>query len=279
MNTKNKIIAILMASIVAMATVVPMAIGVAPDTSAVVNNVAPVVKSVEVTPAPVLMNPCQSDTPIKVKATVTDNNSDVPDNMTVKITKLVVNSSGVNASGNVTGGLPETMVYNSTSEKYEATLNLKCCMPADTYKVTVNATDDGGLWHTNTSTFTVSGTTELSLNFNKTKYTGKPGEHNRSGTEYLGEAEVTNPQITSSGNDPTNVTIVASDLLNGAITIAAANMEASVGSSVDWKNVGTVKTWVTNLGCGDSTNTDSRLDIPTPQKAGTYNGTLTISAV
>jgi len=52
-----------MASMVAVAVGVPMAMGADADTSATVGNVAPTVVSVSVSPDPVTMNTCSNTTP------------------------------------------------------------------------------------------------------------------------------------------------------------------------------------------------------------------------
>ena len=131
MGARGKIIAILVAGMVAMAIAVPMAMSDTATTSATVNNVAPEVTEVTVTPGSVTLNPCPNTTPIKVEASVSDDNG-AGDISKVEITALN-DSYGNDASGNINETLPVLMTYNSSSGKYEATLHLKCTTPNGSY--------------------------------------------------------------------------------------------------------------------------------------------------
>ena len=75
-SVPRKIIAILMAGMVAMAIGIPMAMSSDQEaaTTATVGNVAPVVTDASVSPDPVTMSPCPDTTTITVTATVSDDN-------------------------------------------------------------------------------------------------------------------------------------------------------------------------------------------------------------
>ena len=167
-SVPRKIIAILIAGMVAMAIGIPTAMSDTATTSATVNNVAPVVSSVIVTPGSVDLNPCPDTTPIKVEASVSDDNG-ADDISKVEITALK-DSNDNDASGNITETLPVSMTYNSSSGKYEATLHLNCTTPDGSYTVEVTATDKGGLTGTNTGTFTVGITCALAIDFSSVNF-------------------------------------------------------------------------------------------------------------
>lgn len=266
MNTK--IIAIFLASIVAMAVAVPMVIGDTADTSASVTNAAPTVDNVFV--GTVTMDPCPANTSITVVATVSDENGVPEDIESVKIT-------ATNASAYITDTLPKTMSYNASSGNYEGTLNLTCCTPAAGYNVTVEAKDKSYVTDSKDGEFSVAGTRALSLNFDKVSFSGNPGADNRPGTINITTGESV-ANVTSGGNEVIDIGVLASNLTkSGAPDIDGDNMEASIGSSA-WAIVKPKNSFGTDLGCLDNASAEFRLDIPAGTPTGIYNGILTISA-
>jgi hypothetical protein len=234
---------------------------------------APVVKSVEVTPDPVMMNPCSNgDTPITVNATVSDPNG-VTDIKNVNITGFNPSISGIS--------LPIEMSkiedINSTTAKYQATVELPCCTPADTYTVTVEAKDATDATNTSTGTFTAEGTTALSINFDKVSFDGDPGSNNNSGTANITTGEPI-ANVTSDGNAPIDIGVFASNLTKtGEPDIDGNNMEADV-DGLGWNVVKPEYIWDTNLACLDNTSVTFRLDIPIGTPQGDYSGTITLTA-
>jgi len=209
MSAKGKIIAILMAGMVAMALGIPMAMSDTATTSASVNNVAPTVTEVTVTPSSVTLNPCPNTTPIKVEASVSDDNG-ADDISKVEITALK-DSNGNDASGNITETLPVSMTYNSSSGKYEATLHLNCTTPDGSYTVEVTATDKGPLTGTNTSTFTVGITCALEIDFSSINFgaINPGGSSTVAGDDDMGTPDA--PTIKNIGNGNMDVKMNITD--------------------------------------------------------------------
>ena len=272
MNTKNKIIAILMAGIVAMAVGVPMAMGDQATTSASVNNKAPVVSSVTVTPSSVDLNPCPDATPIKVEASVTDANG-ADDIATVNITALT--SGGSDASGNITETLPVSMTYNSTTEKYEATLNLKCTTPTGSYAVEVTATDTGSLTGTNTGTFGVGVTCALDLDFTAVSFVAiDPGNSSTvTGDDNFGTG---GPTIKNIGNANMDVKKKITQT-GGPETLFPGNTDGTV-KTVTRTLTTSLQSFGVTITPEEAAAATYKLSVPAGTMHGNYNGQLTIEA-
>jgi len=276
MSARGKIIAILVAGMVAMALGIPMAMSDNATMSATVNNVAPKVTEVTVTPSSVTLNPCPDATPIKVEASVSDNNG-ADDISKVEITALR-DSNGNNASGNINEALPVLMTYNSSSGKYEATLNLKCTTPNGSYTVEVTATDKGGLTDTNTGTFTVGITCALDIDFSSVDFGAiNPGS----------SSNVTGDDDFSTGDMPTikNIGNVNIDVKQ-SITDNASNPETLFSGNTSSTVKGVTKTLTTSLQSfgisiapGEATAADYKLSVPAGTMHGNYAGELTIEPV
>jgi len=271
MNTKNKIIAILMAGMVAMAIAVPTAMSDTATTSATVNNVAPVVSSVTVTPGSVTLNPCPDTTPIKVEASVSDDNG-ADDIATVKITALT--SGGSDASGNITETLPVSMTYNSSSGKYEATLHLKCTTPDGSYTVEVTATDKGGLTGTNTGTFTVGITCALKIDFSSVNFGAiDPGNSSTvTGDDDMGTPDA--PTIKNIGNVNMDVKMNITDT-SGPEALFPNNTNGTV-KTVTKTLTTTAVSFGISIAPVEATAANYGLSVPAGTMHGSYAGTLTI---
>ena len=271
MNTKNKIVAILMASMVAMAVAAPMAMGQTETagTSVAVGTVAPNVVSVEVTPDPVTMDTYPNNTTITVNATVSDANG--------RDDIAYVNITGSDASGHLVESLPVTMNkiedIDETSAKYQATLNLTCCTPADTYNVTVEAKDQDGQIDTGTGTFTVSSTVAITVtdvNFGNVA-PGGTGT-NSSTVTCIGNAEVnfTDASPTGYDNPDDNDGIAWSNM--SCTTSATCGTEKILDDQI-------TTTWspATTITCGNSAEVPFTLDVPEGTLTGSYGGTITFT--
>ena len=276
-SVPRKIIAILIASMVAMAIAVPTAMSDTATTSANVNNVAPVVSSVTVTPGSVDLSPCPDTTPIKVVASVSDDNG-AGDISKVEITALK-DSNGNDASGNITETLPVSMTYNSSSGKYEATLHLKCTTPNGSYTVEVTATDKGGLTGTNTGTFTVGITCALAIDFSSVDFGAiNPGSSSTVAGDNNFSAGDGKPTIKNIGNVNIDVKQSITDNASNPEILFSGNTSSTVKGSTKTLNTTAVSFGVT-ITPGEATAADYKLSVPAGTMHGNYAGELTIEPV
>jgi len=270
-SASRKIIAILIAGMVAMAIGIPTAMSDTATTSATVNNKAPVVSSVTVTPGSVTLNPCPDTTTIKVEASVSDDNG-ADDIATVKITALT--SGGSDASGNITETLPVSMTYNSSSGKYEATLNLKCTTPNGSYTVEVTATDTGSLTGTNTGTFTVGVTCALKIDFSSVNFGAiDPGNSSTvAGDDDMGTPNA--PTIKNIGNVNMDVKKKITQT-SGPETLFPGNTNSTVKGSTKTLTT-TLQSFGITIAPEEATAATYGLSVPAGTMHGSYAGTLTI---
>ena len=270
MNTKNKIVAILMAGMVAMAVGVPMAMSAeTPATSATVNNKAPTVVSVSSDPETyVVMNVCPNTTPVNITAEVKDLNG--VDNIdTVEVNILGIQDTYVAMTCSNT---------DDTTKSCYKVFNLDCCQAPGTYTATVKVTDKGSQSDTGTDDFTVNGTKALSINFDKVTFVGDPGSSDNAGNANITSG--TSANVTSKGNAVIDIGVEASDLSSTTTgdSIAGTNMKATIGAVgpavVSPKNV-----FNTDTTCKEDESAAFTLSIPEAiLPANDYQGTLTISA-
>ena len=274
MSAKNKIIAILVAGMVAMALVIPMAMSDTATTSASVNNVAPSVTEVTVTPSSVTLNPCPNTTLIKVEASVSDDNG-ADDINTVNITALN-DSYGNDASGNINETLPVLMTYNSSSGKYEATLNLTCTTPNGSYTVEVTATDSGELTGTNTGTFTVGITCALEIDFSSVNFGAiDPGSSSNVTGDDIFSTGDGKPTIKNTGNVYIDVKQSITDNASNPETLFSGNTSSTVERSTKILTTTAVSFGI-SIAPGNATAADYELSVPTGTMHGDYTGELTI---
>jgi len=275
MSAKNKIIAILVAGMVAIALGIPMAMSDTATTRATVNNVAPEVTEITVTPSSVTLNPCPDTTPIKVEASVSDDNG-ADDISKVEITALK-DSNGNDASGNITETLPVSMTYNSSSGKYEATLHLKCTTPNGSYTVKVTATDKGGLTGTNTGTFTVGITCALVIDFSSVNFgaINPGGSSTVTGDDNMSTPDA--PTIKNIGNVNMDVKMNITDT-SGPETLFPNNTNSTV-ETVTKTLTTTLQPFGISIAPGEATAADYELSVPVGTMHGNYTGELTIEPV
>jgi len=277
MSARGKIIAILVAGMVAMAIAVPMAMSDTATTSATVNNVAPEVTEVTVTPSSVTLNPCPDATPIKVEASVSDDNG-AGDISKVEITALK-DSNGNDASGNITETLPVSMTYNSSSGKYEATLHLICTTPSGSYTVEVTATDSKGLTGTNTGTFTVGVTCALAIDFSSVNFGAiDPGSSSNVTGDNIFSTGDGNPTIKNIGNVNIDVKQSITDDAGNPETLFSGNTSSTV-KGVTKTLTTTEQSFGISIAPGEATAADYKLSVPAGTMHGNYTGTLTIEPV
>ncbi|MCW3135546.1 MAG: hypothetical protein N2V77_01190 [Canidatus Methanoxibalbensis ujae] len=274
MSAKGKIIAILMAGMVAMALGIPMAMSDTATTSASVNNVAPIVTEVTVIPSSVTLNPCRNTTPIKVEASVSDDNG-ADDINTVNITALN-DSYGNDASGNITEKLPVSMTYNSSSGKYEATLHLNCTTPNGSYTVEVTATDKGGLTGKNTGNFTVGKTCALEIDFSSVDFGAiNPGSSSTVAGDDIFSAGDGKPTIKNTGNVDIDVKQSITDNASNPEILFSGNTNSTVKESTKTLTT-TLQPFGISIAPGEATAATYELSVPAGTMHGNYTGTLTI---
>jgi len=277
MSAKGKIIAILVAGMVAMALGIPMATSDTATTSASVNNVAPKVTEVTVTPSSVTLNPCPNTTLIKVEASVSDDNG-ADDINTVNITALN-DSYGNDASGNINETLPVSMTYNSSSGKYEATFHLNCTTPDGSYTVEVTATDKGGLTGTNTGTFTVGKTCALDIDFSSVNFGAiDPGSSSNVTGDNIFSTGDGNPTIKNIGNVNIDVKQSITDDAGNPETLFSGNTSSTVKESTKTLTTTAVSFGI-SIAPGEATAATYELSVPAGTMHGDYTGELTIEPV
>ncbi|MCW7077882.1 MAG: hypothetical protein OCU22_01945 [Canidatus Methanoxibalbensis ujae] len=277
-------IAIFVSVIVAamIASCIPAAIGDEAPTNVSVNNVAPDVVDVSVSPSYVALNPCPDSTPILVEAEVSDDNG--PDDISTVQVTAIENSSGGDASEYLEESLPVDMTYNESTGKYEATLHLKCTTLNDTYTVEVTAEDKGGLEDVGTGNFAVGMTCAIEIDFNAISFGEvNPGAASSvdgdSVMETVGTAPPVKPTIKNCGNAPINVSLKIEDSAGNPTTLFEGNTTAVVDDSGPETLSNTPTEFAVNLLPGNTTNLDISLYVPVGTTWGSYTGTLTIEPV
>jgi len=257
-SASRKIIAILIAGMVAMAIGIPMAMSSDQEavTTATVGNVAPVVTDASVSPDPVTMSPCPDTTTITVTATVSDDNGwgDIT-NVNVTIPSIVTDE-------------PMTCTQsNATSGTCTVDIALDCCTPATTYTATVEAKDQAGATGTDTYTFTVSSTVDITVTDVNFGNVAPGGSSTASSTvTNNGNAEIKFVDADPAGydNPDDNDGIYWSDMTSNGNTIVDDQI------STTWNSA-------TTISCGSSDDVPFTLDVPSGTPEGTYTGTITFS--
>jgi len=257
-SVPRKIIAILMAGMVAMAIGIPMAMSSDQEaaTTATVGNVAPVVTDASVSPDPVTMSPCPNTTTITVTATVSDDNGwgDIT-NVNVTIPSIVTDE-------------PMTCTQsNATSGTCTVDIALDCCTPATTYTATVEAKDQAGATGTDTYTFTVSSTVDITVtdvNFGNVAPGGSSTASSTVTNNGNAEIKFVDEDPVGYDNPDPGDGIVWSDMTSGANTIADDNIVTSWTSG-------------TTITCGNSADAGFTLTVPDGTPTGTYTGTITFT--
>jgi len=266
MGARGKIIAILVAGMVAMAIAVPMAMSDDVGTSATVNNLAPDVAITTISPDPATP-PCT----VTVSGTLSDPNG-IDDVST--LTYVVKKPDGSNyTSGSAT-----------VAASWSFNFNLDSYADAGTWTVEVTATDKGSLSDTDSKTFNVSEVIAFSIDFNETNYGSiDPGNASTvSGDttmETVGPAPPVKPTIKNEGNTVIDVQMSITDDASNPEPLFEGNTSATVGSVGPQTLTSTATTFDVNIAKGDTAKIDTTLSVPTGTSPGNYTGTLTITAV
>jgi hypothetical protein len=260
MNTKNKIIAILMASIVAMAVGVPMAMGGDQEaaTTASVGNVAPTVDSVSSNPeTTVTMDECPTTTLLTITASVIDNNG-VGD-----ITSITVAIPGITSAVEMDESCTDNSAVKRTCSKSFA---LPCCQAPQPYTATVTVTDAASATGTGTDGFTVASTIAMNVTdvpFGSLAVGGSSTVNAVVGN--IGNAEIKFLDEGTAGyDDPGDDDIAWSDMTSGENTIEDSQITTT------W-------TPATTITCGNTANVPFTLQVPAGTQTGSYGGTITFT--
>ena len=279
MNTKNKIIAILMASIVAMAVGVPMAMGDQATTSANVGGADPTIDCTGC-PSAVTLNQSGANVTVTITGTVGDANG--WDNIDT-VTSDACTMFGTHASDCL---CTKTKV-GATSGTFSCTFKLDSCTPSGDETVTVTVTDNESSPANCNCSVTVNGAIGLELDFIAIGYgsieigTEKP---------VLGDANTGTsgaPTVRNKGNDNMKIKINATKMTSGAAYILGdpsnvdMNQDAKVEGGTGVKKDLTADTEVSfdyQFVCNTPEPIDYFITAP-DGTLGAYTGQVTITGV
>lgn len=173
---------------------------------------------------------------------------------------------------------------------YLGTFNMSCSDPAGNYTVNVTVTDNGSLSNSTVNIFEYQSIISLAIDFNAVNF-GAVDPGNRSevygdgvmetptGTTGPGWGGDVNATVQNRGNDPMNVSIIASAMAGGTTTpIPASALKANV-SELGEQSLGTVQVWSTELESNERDKIDFALVVPAGTLPGSYTGTITITGI
>ena len=301
MNTKN-IAAILMATIIVMAFITPMAM--AEDTSADVGNLPPYIcckweedsDGNPSTSGDFFVSPLAPE--VTIKACICDPNVDpngactgITDEI-ASVTATVTDGAGLSYTATLepvmSGGCPVVcdcppipcecsyVGYDGANLPcylYEGTLTMGECDPAGDYTVTVVAEDTtGGVSDPVENIFVYSGSFVLETDFTEVVY----------GAVEIGQHKVvTGYQIHNAGNVDAKVTLSASSMTHAqGFPTVDMNLDASIGGQSNIPlPAGTTVTFDHVFKCCIWTPVEFSITPPAGIPAGSYTGTLTIGMV
>ena len=278
MNTK--IIAILMAGIVAMAVGMPMVMGDTPTTEATVNEVASTYdcSATNINPQPNSIT--DTNGTVNFELVVNDNNGadTIPDTGWTAEVNF--------GTGDTTGAVPLSVSsVNDTAEKFTGTETVLADTAADNYTVTFKNPSDVTVC---TKVVTVTEKIGYSIDFNKVAYGSSlnPGATSEvigdTTMETTGVAPPVNPTIKNDANVVMDVQMSIDDAGGNPEPLFEDNTAARVDSSLpgDYAslNSGTT-TFDVNMAIDATANIDSKLSVPLATQAGSYSGTLTVTGV
>ena len=265
-SVSRKIMALLLAGIVAMAIAVPMAMSDDVETNATVNNLAPDVAITTISP-----DPATPSCTVTVSGTLSDPNGiDDVSTLTYVVKK------------------PDSTTYTSGSATVAASWSFDFDLGSDAdagiWTVEVTATDAGSLSDTDSKTFNVSEVIAFSIDFNETNYGSiAPGNAStvpgNSTMEAVGPAPPVKPTIRNDGNTVMDVQMSITDEASNPEPLFEGNTAATVGSVGPQTLTSTATTFDVNIAKSDTAKIDTTLSVPIGTSPGDYAGTLTITAV
>jgi hypothetical protein len=248
-----------------------------------VSTVAPTVDSITITPdddgttsgVQINPNPGGAKT-VTVSAVVSDPNG-YGDISTVNITDITPDPALGDPS-------PVTLEYQSgsgsgTTATYNGTFDMQFYDAPIEYTVTVTAKDTGGLSDADSSTFNYTSCTAMSLDAATIAFGSiDPGENNT----VAGDKDMNttgSPTVRNTGNVEIDVNITGSDMTSGSDTITKDQMDAQV-DSLGYSDLGVPRCFDVNIAAGALSleNVDFRLNVPYGIPAGSYTGSVTLTA-
>ena len=283
MNTKNKIIAILMASLVAMAVGMPMAIGQNDDVTigADVGNVQPSITcpaAFDVTP-PLKTEGGPATTTFTIDGTIAD------DNGYGDIASVTCDAVAVMSAGSAVCTPTQT---GPTTGDYSCLITIDRCTTPGPYTITVTVTDVNGVPNTCTVTVTIIGTIGLELDLAAVAFGAiAPGAYKEVAGDTVWDAAAGNLTVHSTGNTAIDINVAsvaglpcADAAQCGVAAIPEGNIDCDISGSLvtplpNGYNVdigcyvkGAVGLGITATGAGGA-----------PLPKGPYSGTVTFTAV
>ena len=283
-------IGILLASVLIISTIAPIALSDDADTEAGVNNVPPCIgfkweepdenegaEGTQIHPNP------DGQKTVFIYACVCDpnGNDDIETVIaTVKDPSGVTIESAINLVYDEVVYCDDLLCCNSHSIPlvgYSGSFEMDPCYEPGDYTVTVTVTDAGGLFDEEINYFEYYSSHGLALDFTTISWSGvNPGDTDEIGT-YIPVGAY--GEIRNIGNTPIDVKVEADDLTGVTTTWTIPvipNMEVNV-DLIGW--AGIPNTFDTNLDCDNTVLIEYSLDIPAGTPADTYQGTTTITAV
>jgi hypothetical protein len=177
---------------------------------------------------------------------------------------------------------PVTLVYQSGSGNtatYNGTFDMQFYDAPIEYTITVTAKDKGGSSGTNSSTFNYTSCNAMSLDVGMIAFGSiDPGENNTvDGDKDVGTTD--SPTVRNIGNVVIDVNITGSDMTSGSDTVTKNHIDAQV-ATLGYSDLGVARCFNANMVVGPSSleNVDFRLNVPYGIPAGSYTGSVTLTA-
>lgn len=280
MNTKEKIAAMLMASIVAMAVGMPMVMGDTPSTEATVNEVASTYDCSATNISPQPNSITDTNGTVNFELVINDNNGadTIPDTGWTAEVNF--------GTGDTTGAVPLSVSsVNDTAEKFTGTETVPADTAADNYTVTFKNSSDVTVC---TKVVTVTEKIGYSIDFSKVAYGGSldPGATSEvignTTMETTGVAPPVKPTIKNNANVVMDVQMSIADAGGNPEKLFENNTETRVNSSLpaDYKTLdNATTTFDVDIAIDATANIDAKLSVPFGTKTGSYTGTLTVTGV
>ena len=211
---------------------------------------------------------------VTVSVIVSDSNG-YGDISTVNITDIAPDPAHGDAS-------PVTLVFQSgsgTTATYNGTFDMQFYDAPTEYTVTVTAKDTNGSSGTDSSTFNYTSCNAMSLDSGTIAFGSiDPGENNT----VSGDVDMNttgSPTVRNIGNIVIDVNITGSDMTSVGDTITKDQMDAQV-DTLGYSNLSVARCFDANMAANESSlkNVDFRLNVPYGIPAGSYNGSITLTA-
>ena len=168
---------------------------------------------------------------------------------------------------------------NGNTATYTGTFDMQFYDAPIEYTITVTAKDMEGLSGTNLSTFNYTSCNAMRLDADTIAFGSiNPGENNTvAGDENMGTTG--NPTVQNIGNVEIDVSITGLNMTSGSNTVTKDWMDAQVGA-LGYLDLGVARCFNANIAAGASSleNVGFRLNVPYGIPAGSYTGSVTLTA-